>query len=156
MVFSYLFRVQNYWTSFGVSSCVIVHDTSRAIITVMQKKYINFPADDDRCVEVARGFHSRWGILQCIGSIDGCHIPITDYYNRKGWYSIILQAIVDLFQDICVGWLGSVHDACVFKNSGVYNKVKNGNSFTINIRGMEVPYFIIGDSAYPLIEAIHT
>ena len=33
-------------------------------------------------------------------SIDGCHIPImppalnhTDYFNRKGWYSIILQAI---------------------------------------------------------------
>ena len=44
---------------FGVSRCtvcVIVHDTCRAIITAMQKKYIHFPADDDRCVEVARGF----------------------------------------------------------------------------------------------------
>ena len=80
----------------------------------------------------------------------------TDYYNRKGWYSIILQVIVDpeyLFQDICVGCPGSAHDGCVFKNSGIYKKLKNESSFssqTINIRGVEVPYFIIGDLAYPL------
>ena len=151
---------------FGISRstvCLIVHDTCRAIVTVMQKKYINLQAHDERCAEIARGFQLRWGMLQCIGSIDGCHIPIlppvlnhTDYYNRKGWYSIILQAIVDpeyLFQDICVGCSGSVHDACVFKNSGIYKKLKNENSFssqTINIRGVEVLYFIIGDLAYPL------
>ena len=58
-----------------------------------------------------------------------------------------------MFQHICVGCPGSVHDACVFKNSGIYKKLKNENSFssqTINIRGVEVLYFIIGDLAYPL------
>ena len=61
---------------FGVSRstvCLIVHDTRCAIVTVMQKKYINFPAHDERCAEIARGFQSRWGMLQCIGSIDRCH-----------------------------------------------------------------------------------
>ena len=60
------------------------------------------------------------------GSIDGCHIPVmppssnhTDYYNRKGWYSIILQAVVDheyIFRDISVGWPGSVNDARVYRD----------------------------------------
>jgi hypothetical protein len=40
---------------------------------------------------------SRWG-----PAIDGSHIPIkapylfpVDYFNRKGFYSIVLQAVVD-------------------------------------------------------------
>ena len=61
------------------------------------------------------------------------HIPIaapelnhTDYYNRKGWYLMLVQVVVDhdyLFRDICVGWAGSVHDARVFMNSLLYNKI---------------------------------
>ena len=34
----------------------------------------------------------------------------TDYYNLKGWYSMIIQAIVYheyIFRDICIGWPGS-------------------------------------------------
>jgi len=80
----------------------------------------------------------------------------TNYYNRKGWYSIVLQAVVDykyIFRDICVGWPGNVHDARVFKNSGIYNKltvekILDGNEMQIS--GTTIPLFIIGDSAYPL------
>ena len=81
---------------------------------------------------VNNGFEHKWGFPQCVGAIDGCHVPIsaplmnhTDYYNRKGWYSMIIQAIVDhdyIFRDICVGWPGSVHDARVFANSLIYKK----------------------------------
>ena len=70
--------------------------------------------------------------FQCAGAIDGSHIPVraptlnhTDYYNRKGWYSIIIQAVVDhnyIFRDVCIGWPGSVHDARVFANSALYQK----------------------------------
>ena len=38
----------------------------------------------------------------------------SDYYNRKGWYSMVLQGVIDheyLFRDVYVGWPGSVHDA---------------------------------------------
>lgn len=69
-------------------------------------------------------FETKWGFPQFVGAIDGSHIPIkaptdfhTDYYNRKGWYSVILQAVVDSkykFIDINVGWPGKVHDARVF------------------------------------------
>ena len=47
---------------FGISRstvCLIVHDTCRAIVTVMQKKYINLQAHDERCAEIARGFQLR-------------------------------------------------------------------------------------------------
>ena len=47
------------------------------------------------------GFEHR-GFPQCRGEIDGNHIQIsatksfyTDYHNRKGWYSVILQGLVD-------------------------------------------------------------
>lgn len=49
-----------------------------------------------------QGFEEKWNLPQCAGAIDGSHIPVkgpllnhTDYYNRKGWYSIIIQAVVD-------------------------------------------------------------
>ena len=49
-----------------------------------------------------KGFESTRGFPQVVGAIDGTHIPITrpvcnqsDYYNRKGFHSIILQAGVD-------------------------------------------------------------
>ena len=53
----------------------------------------------------------------------------TDYYNRKGWYSIVTQAVVDhngLFCDLCIGWPGSVHDTRVLSNSRVYQKINDG------------------------------
>ena len=75
----------------------------------------------------------------------------TDYYNRKGWYSVVLQAVADyryMFKDVCVGWHGSVHDTRVFKNSGIYNKLAVDNILdgdTVEISGKTIPLFIIGD-----------
>lgn len=67
----------------------------------------------------------------CAGAIDGTHIPIvspsdnhTDYVNRKGYHSVIIQAVVDskyLFRDTVIGWPESVHDARVLANSEIYN-----------------------------------
>ena len=105
--------------------CVIAHDTCNAIFLVLQKLFITFP-NGEQLKRVVEEFESKWGMIQCVGSIDDCHIPImppalnhTDYYNRKGWYSIILYHDY-LFRDICVGWPGSVHDTRVFANSGMH------------------------------------
>ena len=91
------------------------------------------------------------------------HIPIsapagnhTDYYNWKGFYSVVLQGLVDAnyrFIDIYVGWPGSVHDARVFAHSSLYNKIMTGNLLpdkTEKLHGVDVPLYMIGDSAYPL------
>ena len=99
---------------FGVARstvCTIVHDTCLAITKI----YISFPTGASLNT-VINGFEHKWGFPQCVGAIDGCHVPIsaplmnhTNYYNRKRWYSMIIQAIVDhdyIFRDICVGWPG--------------------------------------------------
>ena len=133
---------------FGVARCtvcVIVHDTCKAIVDVLLKTYIKFPQGDELS-RVVEGFKSKWGMIQCAGSIDGCHIPVlppalnhTDYYNRKGWYSMLVQAIVDhnyLFTDVCVGWPGSVHDARVLANSSVYRKANRKEILCVNHSNM--------------------
>ena len=89
--------------------CKIVNETCRAIVRKLLPVYI------------VEGFKDKFGVPQCAGSIDRSHIPVTppamnhtDYCNRKGWYSMLVQAIVDhnyLFRDLCIGWPGSVHDA---------------------------------------------
>ena len=98
--------------------CEIIHDTVDAIVHMLQREYIRFPVGDQQA-EVIKGFETTWGFPQCVGAIDGCHIPVqaptlnhTDYYNRKGWYSMLLQAVVDSkyrFTNLCVGWPGSVY-----------------------------------------------
>ena len=55
--------------------CVIVHDTCKAIVLVLQKLFITFP-NGEQLKRVVEGFESSCGMIQCIGSIDGCHIPI--------------------------------------------------------------------------------
>ena len=122
---------------FGVARCtvcVIVHDTCKAIVDVLLRKYIRFPHGEGLS-DVVEGFKNKWGMIQCAGSIDGCHIPVmppalnhTDFYNRKGWYSMLVQAVVDhnyQFIDVCVGWPGN---ARVLVNSSVYIKsIAKGN-----------------------------
>ena len=59
-----------------------------------------------------------------------------DYYNRKGWYFMLIQAVVDhnyMFHDIYVGLPGSVHDACVLANSSLYSKATRREILSGNV-----------------------
>ena len=81
----------------------------------------------------------KLGFPHCARAIDGSHIPIItpkdipeDYFNRKGWYSVLLQGLVDgcrCLTDLCVGWPGSVHDARMFGNLALYRRGEAGNLF---------------------------
>jgi hypothetical protein len=68
------------------------------------------------------------------GAEDGTHIPIlapnknhTDDINRKGFHSVLMQAVIYcnyIFRDVVIGWPGSIHDARVFSNSCHFCKRK--------------------------------
>jgi len=51
------------------------HDTCKATVSALQKLIIKFPGSDKR-KEVVEGFKSTWGMIACVGSIEGCHIPV--------------------------------------------------------------------------------
>ncbi|KAK7915522.1 hypothetical protein WMY93_011283 [Mugilogobius chulae] len=107
----------------------------------------------------ATAFERVCGLPGIIGAIDGCHIRIQrppvrggDYMNRKAFYSILLQAIVDergRFIDLFVGPPGrQVHDARMLRAS----------TFYANWQEKMGEYTLLGDSAYigqafPFIEA---
>lgn len=149
---------------FGISKasvCLIRKDVCRAIVKVLLPKYVRIPTGS-ALTDVINGF-DRKGFPHCGGAIDGTHIPIeapqespADYHNRKGWHSVILQALVDdvgNFTDICVGWPGKVHDARVLNNSQLFAKGERGDLFedrTAIINATRVPVVVLGDPAYPL------
>ena len=151
----------------------IVLDTCEVITRMLTHKYVRIPQGNS-LQEVIDGFEGRTGFPQVVGAIDGTHIPIlrpqhsaSDYYNRKGFYSIIMQAVVDfrgLFMDVNIGWPGKVHDARVFANSSFFKKGSNGTLFPNwkhTIGNVDVPLLILGDPAYPLLmkpylENVHT
>ncbi|GES92929.1 protein ANTAGONIST OF LIKE HETEROCHROMATIN PROTEIN 1-like [Rhizophagus clarus] len=102
---------------------------------------------------ITNGFKITRNFPNVIGAINGSHIPIkaphlfpVDYFNRKGFYSIVLQAVVDhkkKFLDICVGWPGSMHDSRILINSNLYNKFNNQVTTHLNNK------YILGDGGYP-------
>lgn len=113
------------------------------------RKFVVWPSDNDKH-SIMRTFEQLKGFPGVLGAIDGTHIAITppsqhesDYVNRKGFHSVILQAVCKydrVFTDIYCGWPGRLHDARVFRNSDIGQ----------NLVALCGQNHIIGDGAYPI------
>ena len=95
-----------------------LRDVVNILITKFLSEKIVFPSTELEINEITNGFRKIGRIPNVIGAIDGSHIPIKashlfsmDYFNRKGFYSIVLVDHKKKFLDICVGWPGSTHDS---------------------------------------------
>lgn len=119
---------------------------------IHSSEYIVWPDEEKKQIS-RKKFEEKKGIYGVIGAIDGSHIPIKRpnsryahvYYNRNGYYSILLQAVCDYkkrFIDVFCGEAGSMHDARLLKKSSVYEK---------GFSGMMGNDFLLGDSAYPCL-----
>ncbi|KAH9385029.1 hypothetical protein HPB48_027065 [Haemaphysalis longicornis] len=114
---------------FGVSRPsvnLIFREFCRVVVRHLEHLYIKFPRPCEMA-EHLRQFEAVLGFPQGVGALDGCHLEVcpptvntSDYYNYKGWYSIILLAVADhnyKFLSTNVGSPGKNHDSNVFRRS---------------------------------------
>uniref|UniRef100_A0A8C0HBY2 DDE Tnp4 domain-containing protein n=1 Tax=Chelonoidis abingdonii TaxID=106734 RepID=A0A8C0HBY2_CHEAB len=147
---------------FGVGKSTVgaaVMQVAKAIVKLLLRKVVTLGN-----VQVIVDGFAAMGFPNCGGAIDGTHIPIlapehqgTQYVNRKGYFSMVLQALVDhkgRFTHIHVGWPGRVHDARVFRSTSLFKRLQQGNYFPdqkITVGNVQMPIVILGDPAYPLM-----
>lgn len=150
---------------FGIgrsTACTIFHEIVVAINTNLTSRYIRF-LQGEALRSVTDGFRTRWGFPQCCGAIDGTHIPIisphehhSDYFNRKSFHSIILEAVVNdkyRFININVVQPGKHHNAFVLRNSPIFQSAEERTLLpdsTELFNTIDVPLLLIGVPAYLL------
>nr|XP_047129485.1 uncharacterized protein LOC101237154 [Hydra vulgaris] len=70
---------------------LIVHEFINAVNDILLPKYVKFPLSVEYLNKHSRDFKDILDFPQCVGAVDGCHIPISapkdqaiSYYNYKG------------------------------------------------------------------------
>lgn len=145
---------------------IIVDSVCSAIWKLLSPIYLPSPKKED-WIKIANDFNEIWNFPNCVGAIDGKHISIicppgagSEYYNYKGYHSIVLQAVVDAhakFVVIDVGDYGRSSDSGIFKES-LFGKKLINNKLNLpapkkidqNINE-DFPFVFVGDEAYPLL-----
>ena len=97
--------------------------------------------------------------------MDGKHITIrcpvgsgSKYYNYKGFYSVVLLAVVDAnynFTYVDIGTNGRVSDGGIFARSVLFEKLEKKElsippPMTLPGRQEPMPFVLVGDEAFPL------
>lgn len=144
----------------------IIYKVCMAIWENMRQS--SFPElNEERWLEIAKGFNENANYPNCVGAIDGKHIRVIKpsdsgslYYNYKNYFSIVLLAVCDAyykFTYIDVGAYGKCSDSSIYKESILYQKLVNKDiqipeKRPISNNGVPMPYVIVGDEAFGLCE----
>jgi hypothetical protein len=167
----------HYQFRISVSSiALIVPEVCKAVYDVMKDEFLHFLENEEEWLAIAAGFEDVWQLPHCVGAADGKHVRILHprnsgsvFYNYKGYYSIVLMAVVDanynfIFAD--VGCQGRISDSGVMRNTLFWSKLVNGKlnlpkpkplpssgsspSLFHSDSNVPIPYFFAGDDAFPL------
>ncbi|GFR71021.1 hypothetical protein ElyMa_003802000 [Elysia marginata] len=131
----------------------------------MQPTYVKQPTKDS-CIDVAENFQKKCNFPNVIEAVDGKHIRTkapancgSNFFNYKSFFSIGLQGVADLdlkFVAVEVGAFGKESDGGIFSRSQV-KRILGTNTIQLpetapSLPGSDIalPYFLIGDSVYPL------
>lgn len=143
----------------------IIPETCHAITTVLRKEYMRFPGSEFDWMQIAETFSTKWNFPQCLGAVDGKHIRIvcppnsgSYYFNYKGYFSIVLMAIVNAdyeFTLVDVGTNGRISDGGVIENTTFYEKLKSNCLHIPTASAVPgcndvLPFVFIGDEAFAL------
>lgn len=99
-------------------------------------QFVKWPSPEES--EVTKQFyHQKYNFKDVIGVIDGTHLRIDrppeqqdSYYNRHDFFSLQCQVVCNhnyKILDFHLGFPGSVHDARVFRNSPLHQKLTTTN-----------------------------
>ena len=104
-----------------------------AILKEFQEEYLVCPTDPEDWKKTEGRFRNRWNVPHAVGTLDGKHIAIkksgSEYFNYKGYFSLVLLALVDAdykFLWVNVGASGSSSDAQIFNCSKLKRRIENG------------------------------
>ncbi|XP_041373464.1 uncharacterized protein LOC121386580 [Gigantopelta aegis] len=141
----------------------VVREVCASIVEEYGPEVFSTPSAPDSWRVVAHRFGSRWNFHHACGALDGKHIAMkcpkdsgSLYYNYKGFFSIILLALVDGdYKWADVGANGSTSDCSVSNSSTLSTALMNN---TLGLPPPEplpnddkdTPYFLVGDDAFPL------
>ena len=144
----------------------IVSETCEAIYSALKEKYLSCAKCEDYWLHISEQFEEMWNMPHTIGCIDDKHIRIecpklsgTLYYNYKGFFSMVLQAISDAnycFTLFDLGQYGSNNDSGVLANSQMGQMFEDDLLHVPpdtklqkdDLRGC--PYFLLEDEIFPL------
>lgn len=114
----------------------------------------------------AKQFNDYWNFPNCGGAIDGKHVRITPpaksgsfYFNYKGYFSIVLMAIVNAkyeFIFVDIGKNGRNSDGGIIEKTEFYHRLKNG---LLNLPPKEetvegLNFVFVADDAFALSEHV--
>ena len=164
----------HYQFRISVSSiALIVPEVCQAVYDALKDEFLHFPQNEEEWLSIAVEFENVWQLPHCLGAADGKHVRIihprnsgSTFFNYKGYYSIVLMAVVDanyrfIFAD--VGCQGRISDSGVMRNTQFWSKLVNGHlklpkpkpllslpSIFHPHSNIPIPYFFAGDDAFPL------
>lgn len=123
------------------------------------------PQSAEEWQRVEKIYNDRWNYPNCVGAIDGKHINIqapmnsgSEFFNYKGFFSIVLLAVVDgnyNFLYANVGCQGKISDGGVFNNT-FFKTCLDDNRMHLPLprplpqRSLSIPYVFVGDQAFQL------
>nr|CAI5841918.1 unnamed protein product [Callosobruchus analis] len=147
------------------SACKLVKDVTHRI-AALRPDHIKMPQVEMDALGAK--FQATKALPGVLGAIDRTHIKITSpggvwserLKNRKGFYSINIQAVCDadlMIRDINARWPGSTHDSTIFQDSQLSADLMRGmygrGRYLIGDSGHACKAYLLIPVAYPPTDA---
>ncbi|XP_068250352.1 putative nuclease HARBI1 [Palaemon carinicauda] len=144
---------------------LVVREVCQAIIDEYLDEVLVCPSTPDGWRSIADKFFQRRNFPHTCGALDGKHVACrcpaksgSQYFNYKGFYSIVLMALADAdykFIWADVGGTGSASDAQIYNDCELKECAEDGtlgfpDPEPLPSDNQDVPYFFIGDDAFAL------
>ncbi|XP_064622533.1 uncharacterized protein LOC135484782 [Lineus longissimus] len=115
---------------------LVVREVCQAIIDEYMPEVMTCPTTPEGWRAISDKFLQKWNFPHTCGALDGKHIACkcppksgSQYFNYKGFYSVVLMALVDaeykfIWSDL--GGTGSASDAQIYNNSEIKEFAEDG------------------------------